>query len=134
MENCISSLRKQLELMLDGSAESARESMVARFDHLASGKPGIVLFGAGDLGRKTLAGLRRVGTEPLCFSDNNARLWGSSVDGLNVIAPLEAAERFGSRAAFVPTIFTGRQVQKQLAGKGLTIAPFAELFAKYHDY
>ncbi len=133
MENCINSLLKELELLLDGSAKSARESVLTRMERVTLGMSAIVLFGAGNLGRKTLAGLRRAGVEPLCFSDNNPALWGLSADGLKILPPPEAATRFDSRAAFVATIYTGRQVQKQLSTNGLTVVPFAELFAKYHD-
>ena len=65
----------------------------------------IVLFGAGGLGRRTLAGLREVGVEPFAFADNRAELWGETVDGLRVMSPGGAAEEHGTTAAFVVTIW-----------------------------
>ena len=67
----------------------------------------LVLFGAGNLGRKTLRGLRSAGIEPLGFADNNPALWGKKVEGVTVFSPKEAAERFHSSAAFIVTIWRG---------------------------
>jgi hypothetical protein len=46
-----------------------------------------VLFGSGRLGQITLAGLRKSGIEPLAFADNNSKLWGAKVNGLQVLSP-----------------------------------------------
>jgi len=65
----------------------------------------VVLFGAGGLGRQTLACLRAASIEPLAFCDNNETLWQTTVDGLKVVAPQEAARLFGDVALFVVTIW-----------------------------
>jgi FkbM family methyltransferase len=65
----------------------------------------IVLMGAGGLGRRLLAGLRADGLEPVAFADNRRSTWGTVVDGLEVLAPAQAAERFGATAAFAVTIW-----------------------------
>ena len=67
--------------------------------------PRVVLFGAGGLGRQTLACLRTIGIEPLAISDNNSRLWGSTLDGIEVLPPRVSAARFGAEACFVVTIW-----------------------------
>jgi len=66
------------------------------FDKLAEpfGKS-LVLFGAGGLGKKTLAGLRRIGIEPLAFADNNQTLWGKYVNGVQVLSLKDAVKKFG---------------------------------------
>jgi FkbM family methyltransferase len=99
-----------------------------------------VLFGAGGLGRKTLAGLRQVGIEPLAFADNNPALWGKSVEGLPVLSLPEAGQRFGTTAAFVCTIWRGegtdtmeaRTSQLRAAGCSVVV-PFGPLFWKYAE-
>jgi hypothetical protein len=65
----------------------------------------VVLFGAGSLGRRALAELRGIGVQPLCISDNNAKLWGSTIDGCPLLSPAEAARRYGSDALFIVTIW-----------------------------
>ncbi len=65
------------------------------------------MFGAGHVGRKTLTGLRKAGIEPLAFIDNDARLWNTSVEGVEVLSPEEAARRHGDQATFVITIWRG---------------------------
>ena len=66
----------------------------------------LVLFGAGNLGKKALWVLREQGIEPLAFTDNSARLWGQTIEGIPVLAPGEAARQFGRSAAFVVTAFS----------------------------
>lgn len=100
----------------------------------------LVLFGAGGLGRKTLAGLRKIGVEPLAFVDNNSALWGQRIDNLFVFSPAEGAQRFGQSAAFVVTIwFHGAQERmaqriKQLTDLGCkTVSNFGLLYWKYPE-
>jgi FkbM family methyltransferase len=98
----------------------------------------IVLFGARKLGRKTLAGLRAVGIEPLGFSDNDPQTWGTTLDGLAVYSPHDAAERFGRDAVVVLTIW-GRgssdsmtQRRQILEALGCDrVVSFVPLFWKY---
>jgi len=63
-----------------------------------------VLFGAGHLGRKVRAALA-ADFPVLAFADNDPGKWGATLDGLPVLAPAEAAERFGGEACFVVTIW-----------------------------
>ena len=111
------------------------------FDRLAEpfGKS-LVLFGAGGLGKKTLAGLRRIGIEPLAFADNNQTLWDTDVDGVQVLSLEDAVKKFGKNAAFVVTIWKGEAVdtmaerQKQLTDLNCEkVIPFSYLYWKYND-
>jgi FkbM family methyltransferase len=81
---------------------------------LAAGleKKPLVLFGAGQLGRITLAGLRRLGAEPIAFTDNNPLLWNTKVDGVLVLSPREAAQLHGDRAIFIVTIWRGKSADR----------------------
>ncbi|MGH9772901.1 MAG: FkbM family methyltransferase [Candidatus Acidiferrales bacterium] len=100
----------------------------------------LVLFGAGNLGRVIRTKLQPLGTEPLAFTDNNPKLWGSTVEGIRVLSPADAAARFGSSATFVVSIWgvgsrdrMGSRV-KQLRELGCrNVLPFASLFWKYPD-
>jgi FkbM family methyltransferase len=105
------------------------------FDRIAGPfSDSLVLFGAGFLGRFTLAGLRKAGLQPLAFSDNNPSLWGSSIDGLEVLSPLDAAAKYGEKAAFVVTIYHGTSVREQLSRLSCrSVVPFPLLFWKYAD-
>jgi len=135
------SLEKELEELLGEHLANVAEHERSAFDRLAGPlSEQIVIFGAGKLGRKTLAGLRRQGIEPLAISDNSAALWHRPVEGLCVLPPKEAAERFGQRAVFVVAIWGAghrhRQAQTclQLAALGCTrVVNFGYLFWKYPD-
>lgn len=97
---------EELDDLLAEDVDAARQREAVTFDRLAGERrDDIVLFGAGGLGRRTLAGLRSAGLEPRAFSDNRRELWGSTIDGLEVLSPEDAVARLGSSAAFVVTIW-----------------------------
>ena len=87
-----------------------------------------------------MAGLRRVGVEPLAFADNDPAVWGTEIDGVQVISPGDAAEKYGRQAVFVITIWGGRpsdvmaERRQQLLDLGCqTVVTFAPLFWKHAD-
>ena len=133
----------ELETLLNEGISSVIERERAAFDRLAApfDENSIVLFGAGQLGRKTLAGLRKRGIEPLAFSDNNPHLWNQSIDDLIVLSPQEAAQKYGNKAVFVVTIWSANlhgyrlaQTREQLlALKCLRVISFGFLFWKYAE-
>ncbi len=96
------------DLFAEGEAGAcARQS--SAYD-LAAGlaKKPLVLFGAGQLGRITLSGLRKLGVEPIAFTDNNSLLWNTTVEGVKVLSPREAARLHGDEAIFLVTIWRGK--------------------------
>lgn len=99
----------------------------------------IVIFGAGELGRKTLNGLRSLGLSPVAFCDNNQELWDHSLAGIPVLSPADAAAFYGSDHLFVVCIWhpsrTGmRHHVRQLQQLGCRhIASFAQVFLSYPD-
>lgn len=135
------SQESRLDAYLDESVETAQRREQSAFDELASPyERSLVLFGAGGLGRRTLAGLRRVGIEPRAFCDNSPGLWGRQVDGVLVYSPQDAAERFRTNCAFVITIWNGQgkdrmaQRVRQLTGLGCErVFSAGFLFWKYHE-
>jgi FkbM family methyltransferase len=129
----------RLEGLLSETVKSAQLRENSAFDEMAAPLDrNLVLFGAGQFGRRTLAGLRKVGLEPLAFADNNSRIWGQAIDGLPVLSPADAAKRFGQSAAFVITIWNGHlpdrtsQRVAQLTALGCSkVVPFGFLYWKY---
>jgi FkbM family methyltransferase len=100
--------QSELETLLSEEIASAKRREEITFDQLAGPLAStIVLHGAGNLGRKTLRGLRQAGVEPIAFSDNNAALWGKTVEGVPVFSPAAAAAKFGKIAVFVVTVWGG---------------------------
>jgi len=136
----------RLGLLLGESPIAAAERERTAFDRLAHPfSERIVLFGAGGLGRRTLANLRRIGLEPLAFADNNSALWETSVDGIPVYSTARAATVYGRDAVFVVTIW-GTQARdrmvdrirqlldlgcKHVAPAGLLFWKFPEVFLPY---
>src|SRR5438067_631097 len=95
----------ELEELLGESPHSARRRAREAYDGIADRHgDAIVIFGAGGLGRKVLAGLREVGIEPLAFVDNNPDLWGKLVEGISVRRPEDAVSDLGDSATFVIAI------------------------------
>jgi FkbM family methyltransferase len=98
--------RAALEVLLAEPIDTARHREAATFEEASGSRSSsIVLFGAGGLGRRTLAGLRAAGVEPKAFADNRPTLWGTQIDGVDVLSPTDAAERFAKTAVFVVTIW-----------------------------
>ena len=132
-------LRDHLDELLSETVSQAIGREQSAFDEVAGARRDrIVLFGARKLGRKTLAGLRAVGIEPLGFSDNDPKTWGTTIDGITVHSPGEAAKRFGTDAIFVITIWghgssdpmaKRRQILQELGCE--SIIPIVPLFWKY---
>lgn len=127
---------------LEAVLRETRAEAIAReqttFDRIAAPhERGLVLFGAGNLGRKALAGLRKAGAPPLAFSDNNPAAWGTSIDGIPVLSPADAIAKHGA-ATFVMTIWRGegtdRMPERIAALKALgaeRVVPFGSLFWKH---
>ncbi|MEI6610046.1 MAG: FkbM family methyltransferase [Deltaproteobacteria bacterium] len=133
--------KENLELLLSEPITSVYQREQSTFDTLAVPfEKSIVLFGAGGLGKKTLAGLRSMRIEPLAFADNNPALWGKDIDGVKVLPLKDAAEKYGQSAVFVITIWKGEAVdtmaarQQQLKVLNCDkIIPFSYLYWKYGD-
>jgi FkbM family methyltransferase len=129
----------ELEELLGESPDSARRRERQAYDRVADRHgDSIVIFGAGGLGRKLLAGLRKVGITPLAFVDNNRELWGTLVEGVPVRQPEDAAAELGDSATFVIAIMRvgggHLDARRKLAGLGCKrIVPFAFLAWKYSE-
>jgi len=111
---------------------SAFDLEVARFNRK------VVLFGAGNLGRQALARLRADGQEPLAFADNRAPAGGTTIEGLHVLTPSEAARKYGDAATFVVTIWNDHhrfaETRDQLTNLGCEhVVPACKLRWKYPE-
>ena len=101
------SLDRQLELLLSEDIAGVQLRESSWLDTILAGVHGrFVLFGAGSLGRSALQCLARDGRRPLAFTDNNAVLWGTEIEGIPVMSPADAARTYGSSAAFFVTIWS----------------------------
>jgi FkbM family methyltransferase len=99
-------LQAQLEELISESSDEAIERSQTAFDRLSYPfQDSIVLFGAGNLGRKALSGLTKLGIKPLAFADNNPNVWNTEIEGIPVFSPEIAAEKFGKYAVFLVTIW-----------------------------
>ncbi len=130
-------MSKKLDELLAEPVEAAKEREAITFEKVVAGRP-LVLFGAGRLGRRTLAGARAVGLEPVAFCDNNTALWGCEIAGLPVLSLPQAVAKLGKSAAFVITIWGGnpndRMVdrERQLREAGCrTVLHFGLLYWRY---
>jgi FkbM family methyltransferase len=101
----ITDTERELDELLSESAEAAGARAAREFARVQTGgaAPPLALYGAGTLGREVLARLRRAGLEPAAFADDTPGKQGTEVDGVAVMRPREAAERFPG-LVFVVTI------------------------------
>lgn len=140
------SSKVELDDLLGTDLRAVAEFEWNSFDRVAAqDQRSLVLFGAGGLGRHTLAGLRKVGIDPLAFADNSKALQGTLVSGLEVLSPEEAVSRYIDEATFVTTIWgavprslSGGRLQRvlrtQLEQLGCRrVVSFTALFCKYPE-
>lgn len=132
---------QDLEACLSESISNASRRESTAFEEIAGPTPWrVILSGAGRLGRRTFSGLRKLGIETICFIDRDPALWGSTVDGLIVLAPAEAAARYGDSAIFIVTIWRAESLEafavplEELRQLGCRrIVPFAFLYWRFPD-
>lgn len=106
VENSDIALRNWLNELLSEPAQAARERARTTFDREIEGfNNRFVLLGAGNMGRRILARLRKDGLSPLAFADNQPAQWGKTIDGLPVLPPQEAAALYAQDTVFVVTIY-----------------------------
>jgi len=133
----------QLDQLLSETVHAVIEREKTSFDRAAGEFAGrIVLFGAGALGRRTLAGMQRIGTRPLAFADNHASAekFKDGIDGVPVYSPSKAAELYGETAVFLITIWGSfatdkmRDRVRQLQDLGCQhVCPAGIFFWKYPE-
>jgi FkbM family methyltransferase len=141
MPRYASRFEEELEELLGETVADGHQREVTTFDRYAGPHDGrLVLFGAGRLGRKVLAALRGTGLRVVAFADNNPALWGTSINGVPVLQPAEAAADHGRTAAFVVCIFAAETVGSmeerisQLQGLGCeAVVSFVPLLWKLDD-
>lgn len=128
-----------LEKLLSEDLADLRKRFSSSFDICEQKikKDGIILFGCGGFGRRMLAGLRKIGIEPLGFSDNNPKTWGTVINNVTVFSPEEAANKYPD-AVFMVTIWSdaiGHPVEdvkaKLHSYKNVEVISFFHLFWKY---
>ena len=129
-----------LEQLLDEDVFAVRERAATAFD--ATEKriktDGLILFGCGVFAKRILKGLRKIGIEPLGFSDNNQKIWGNTVEGLTVFSPEEAAGTY-PRSVYMVTIWSDMighpvdEVEEKLHSYDgdIQVVSFFHLFWKY---
>src|SRR5215471_2631288 len=132
-------LRQQLEALLSEGVSDAQIREHNAFALARGKKSGIVIVGAGRLGRNVLQGLRRTGMEPAALTDNNEKLWGQTIEGLPVLPPGRAAELYSGNAAFVVSVWNPQRMPlmsrllSQLDGLACCGVPFPILFWQMPD-
>ena len=108
------------------------------FDKLYNNSSVIVLFGAGNMGKKVCKLLAKIFPGKLFFADNNPQIIGTEIYGIKVLAPHNAAKLFGEDAIFVVCAFSReshsdyRDIKTSLEDFGVKhIVPFHLLAWKF---
>jgi FkbM family methyltransferase len=135
------SLLDKLDRLLDRDLAEIQAWERGYFDKFAGTRTDrLVLCGAGGLGRKTLAGLRQLGIEPLAFTDNDPKKWGQLIEGIEILSPEAAIDKFSSTAVFIITVWgafardrMSNRVQKWTQAGCDRVTTFLPLFWKFPE-
>lgn len=110
---------QEMEDILALDIESLREKRIAHWRNLLTMSDGhLVVFGAGELGLKTLNGLIAEGIWPRAILDNRATSSSPAIMGVPVLTPLEAASFFGKDTLCLVAVFNTSEPRKQLSSLG----------------
>ncbi|MBI2839850.1 MAG: hypothetical protein HYX75_16170 [Acidobacteria bacterium] len=114
-------------------AQEAERDRLQQFGRLlgavrASRPVELAVYGAGENGRLLVRELREIGAPVRCFVDSNERLWGQSIDGLEVISIDAAADR-GVVAYAIGSLASASSISRRIrdAYQGRLAAP--EIFS-----
>lgn len=107
-------LTQRLESLLAEPRSTAQARETGTLESLIGGLDApFILFGAGHLGRKVLKKLASIAKKPVCFIDNNPVLWGTSIEGVPVLSPADAAAKFDPVShGVITTIWCGEATDK----------------------
>jgi len=133
------SAAERLERLLSESLSAAQARESQAFDLAAAPfRQRVVIYGAGNLGRRILRALRANGADALAFADRNPASWSRTIDGLSVLSPEDAARRYGADALFLIGIWNStvagglHGIAQDLTAMGCRgVAPFTYLSWKY---
>lgn len=116
-----------LDALLGSDWRQVVERRRSEIEQRMAGRTDVVLFGTGYLGRHVRGDLGGLPFEPRAFVDNDRALWGSEVEGLEVLSPDDALARFGQSALWLITIYTNSRVIEQCRSLGVPWVTCAEL-------
>jgi FkbM family methyltransferase len=116
-----------LDEMLGSDWRSEVDRRTAEIGTRVGARTDVVLFGTGYLGKHVLADLRGLPYNAAAFVDNNPALWGTEVQGVEVLSPDHAKSRFGDTALWLITIYTNSRVIEQCRALGVPWVTCAEL-------
>ncbi len=90
-------------------------------DEIGSLKPDdkVVIFGCGNIGKLVYHTLQKKGMSPVCFTDNNSRLWGCNIGDVPVLPPEEACRSDDDIRCVVANVEHSAEICLQLGGYGI---------------
>ena len=133
----ITSAEQRLDVLLSESPTSACIRQRRAFDEVAEGRRQLVIFGSGRLGRRVREGLAGTDLEPVAFADNNPEVWGKVIDGLPVLSPEDAADKYSRNTTFIVAIWHPSRsplmsaLIDQLRALDCRTLPFPQLFWRH---
>jgi FkbM family methyltransferase len=116
-----------LDALLGADWRHAVDRRRSEITQRIAGRTDVVLFGAGYLGRHMRGDLGGLPFKPRAFVDNNSSLWGTEIEGLEVLSPDAAATRFGQSSLWLITVYSNTQVIAQCRALGVPWVTCAEL-------
>jgi len=98
----------------------------------------VVVFGCGGLGRRAIERLANLGVRPIALCDNNQSLWGTEIQGIQVLSVAQAAAQFGGDALFLIAVWNPGhwyyETAQQLEAAGArSVVSFLQLFWRFPE-
>lgn len=74
----------------------------------------IIIFGQGNMGKLVQLYMQHTNRQQMVYTDNNERLWGKTVDGIEVISPPSAVRQFSDGFYVVANVVYAKNIKSQL--------------------
>jgi FkbM family methyltransferase len=100
------------------AASAAIAATYPPIDNVFDGSRPVVIAPAARMARAFVGALRREGVSPVALADNDPDKWGTTVDGIPVLAPDEAFARYPNAAVCVASLIVESEVAGQMRQLG----------------
>lgn len=126
-------MKNEIDKSLRDISEVRPEGSFAEFMQ-GRDKSKVIIFGAGQDGRKTKLLLEKMKMSPAFFTDNDKKLWGNKIDGTEVIPPKELIYQYRDYVVLIGSAKYGDIFFKQLLSywfpqKNIFYSPYGVLRA-----
>ncbi len=99
---------------------------------LMDGKKGVIIYGAGRMGKNFLRSLKQLNIPVTAFADTNPQLWGHPIDNVIIIPPDDIIKKYPSAPVLIASLTFESEIESKLRSMNVKyIYPLCYLNLKF---